>query len=146
MRFFDGFLPKPAQKKELFSVLKDFLKTTGDVRNTPDKPETSQKTAITLEKYSCGGYETLPCHKPGAIAEELETKFIGLWGEIKDQYVMFKIKKFIDRLDTYAKKHNIGFLLSYSCMLREDMDNLDLDCLKERLREFPQLISELREQ
>ena len=58
------------------------------------------------------------------------------WSVIKDQLVLFRIEEFETALKKVALKHDFTYLIKYSEQLSEELENVDLDSMKETLSIF----------
>jgi signal transduction histidine kinase/CheY-like chemotaxis protein len=128
---FDGFLQKPVFKKDLEALLKRFLKFS--------YVEEEQKTAKE-------NYPELPeeCKKNlPFILKACQTSFYKKWEQIKDNLIIFEIKGFKNELGKMASKRACTPILDYCAELESGLKSFDVELIKRKLNEFPELIKVL---
>jgi len=131
---FNGFLYKPVNRNELFSELAKFLKhktTTKKIGSTVPSANQSYKLPEAI-------IDDLP-----QIIKILHEEFLPDWEDIKDQFVLFEIEKFAEKLKAFAEKYKLILLINYAEKITEDLEIVDLEGLTERLPEFPELVNTL---
>ena len=70
-------------------------------------------------------------------------KFIPEWEKIKDSLVLFQIEAFSDELKQLAAANSFQYLVDYANRIKEDVEMIDLESLKETLYECPVIIEQL---
>ena len=130
---FDGFLQKPVFKKDLEAVLKRFLKFSY-VKEEPEiKP--SEKFH---QNISTDCLKALP-----KVLEETRNYFRQKWEELKDSLVIFEIESFNNELKKMAAKNSCNLILNYCTELEKGLESFDIELIKRKLDEFPQLIKNM---
>ncbi len=132
---FDGFLYKPVNRAELFKELSKFLKHSVSARSNNFSVENVASVVISPDILS-----RIP-----EILSELEKRFLPRWKVIKDSLVLFKIEPFADDLLNFAKEYEFEYLIRYAARLKEDIELIDLDLLKNEMNEFPKIITTIQQ-
>ncbi len=131
---FDGFLFKPVSRADLYGQLTRFLKHNFGIK--PQNALINNETG--LEHLS----DDIVNHIP-EIVSILNTKFLPLWENIKDQFILFKIEAFCEELNQFAVGYQFKFLMDYTSKISEDLENFNLESLKKILKEFPNIIHKI---
>ncbi|MFZ4401752.1 MAG: PAS domain S-box protein [Bacteroidales bacterium] len=131
---FDGFLFKPVGRGILFDQLTKFLKHVIEIKTE----KTEKKEVFEYYDFTDEELKALP-----EIINILNQKFIPIWENIKDHLVLFKIETFCDGLKKLASDYQFQLLMSYAEKIKEDLESLDFESLKLRLKDFPGMIIEI---
>jgi signal transduction histidine kinase/FixJ family two-component response regulator len=134
--YFSGYLYKPVKRADLYKMLSRFLKHS--LQRSSENID--KKGFVTIAEIPSGVVKVLP-----EIVKVLKQKMIPQWDSVKDSFVLFNIESFADELKGVATQYNFGFLEAYANRLKEDIDNIDLDSLKESLQEFPDIVRNIEE-
>ncbi len=132
--YFDDALLKPVQYNTLISILKKHLKF-----HISDLEKKEQKEFVNNELVIPNKL-TQDLHK---VVNHLNTVYIPQWYEIKDHLILYKIEDFNNNLTKYAKSIEFDYLLNYSNRIKEHIDLVDLEQLKDQLQLFPDIINQL---
>lgn len=131
---FDGFLYKPVNRTELLGQLTKYLKHTIHTESVQAIKEEKQQ----LENLSDDVRKILP-----EIEKILKEKFLPQWEGIEDSLVLFNIESFAIDLKKMAEMYKFQYLLDYAERLKEDVDIVDVESLKETLLSFPGMVNEI---
>ena len=132
---FNGLLYKPVSKGELQNELIKYLKYS----IIDDKKEITQKP----NTFSLINIDDRIKSRIPEIANILETKFKPKWEKVKDGDVLFEIEEFADDLKQFSSEYSFGFLMNYSKQLSDNIELIDIDAIKRKLKEFPDIVSNL---
>lgn len=132
---FDGVLYKPVNRAELLRELSEFLKHSVVAQSNELPVESIASVVISSD--------ILP--RIPEILSALENRFLPQWETIKDSLVLFKIEPFGDDLLAFAKEYGFDYLIRYATKLKEDIELIDLDLLKNDMNEFPKIITTIRQ-
>jgi PAS domain S-box-containing protein len=131
---FEGVLLKPVNQSELFTQVAKFLK-----HSKVDTAKAIIRADIsTLENIPDNVLSLLP-----QIMEDFEKTIMPKWETINGQLVLFRIEEFVVELKLLAVRFDFRFLIDYADKLSEELENLDLDALKETLIDFPRITTKL---
>jgi signal transduction histidine kinase/DNA-binding response OmpR family regulator len=130
---FDGYLQKPVFKKDLQAVLKRFLKYS----YATEEPEIKTTTAF-QQKISADCLEVLP-----EVLEKTRNNFRHQWEELKDSLIIFEIESFNEALKKMAEHYGCNLITAYCRELSDGLKSIDIELIKRKLTEFPQLIENL---
>jgi response regulator RpfG family c-di-GMP phosphodiesterase len=130
---FDAYLLKPVFKKDVMAVLSKFLS---------HKYQKSQKplSTVDLDTHSFESTEFFP-----EIITHLENNFLFRWENIKNDLIIFDIEEFNDQLIAYASKYSCRILDHFCAELSQGLQSFDIEQIKTKLNEFPQMIKELKD-
>jgi two-component system sensor histidine kinase EvgS len=127
-RLFEGFLPKPIQKRELFRELSRFISYTRH-RKTDDPPENL------LPEMP----EKLP-----ELIEKLEKELMPVWEEVCQRRVFGDIENFADRVVAAGEEYSCAAVIAYGKKLASHARNFDIEHIKIILYAYPDLTENLR--
>jgi PAS domain S-box-containing protein len=138
---FDDYLYKPVSRKDLHAVLKKFLDHDHEV-----VVETHSKAAETTFSVddidgmtlSNETYNRLP-----ELVERLHADMLPRWESVKDQWVLFKIEAFASDLKALGVAFALPPLSAYGEKMQEEADSLDLEALKESMKQFPAIVEKI---
>jgi len=65
------------------------------------------------------------------------------WNEIKDKLVISDIYNFIEQLAQVAQTYEVPLLIDYCSKIKIDLDEFNLDDVKDALATFPTIINEI---
>ncbi|BAX80454.1 hybrid sensor histidine kinase/response regulator [Labilibaculum antarcticum] len=129
---FDAFLQKPALRKDVYGVLKKFLPNNFDeIEPVVEKDELFEITEICKEKIPM-------------VLETLQNKFIPHWEKVKDDLIIFEIEEFYNQLNSFSKEKGCGFLDNYCVELNVGLQSFDIDKIRRKLAEFPEIIQKIK--
>lgn len=130
---FNGFLQKPVFKKDLDALLIRFLNYT---------IETGQKanadTEMPFQEITPEIRQTLP-----DLIKELETTHYENWLKIRDNFVIYEIEEFNNRLYETAFQYSCRILTTYCKEMEMGLQTFDIEIIGKKIREFPELIKTL---
>lgn len=81
--------------------------------------------------------------EPEHLKYELNSNFVPRWEQLKDQLIIFKIEEFAADLYSLATKHQSAILADYAGKLTLHASRLDIEKLKEAMKKFLDIVSEL---
>jgi CheY-like chemotaxis protein len=128
---FAGTLFKPVNRSALISTLARFLPHSAEGANYSSKAETSLHPEIIPENVA----KLLP-----EISAALTLSVLPVWEIIKDQLVLFRIEEFAFAIKNVGARFDFKYLLDYSDKILRELENLELEELKETLNVFPSII------
>ncbi len=130
---FNGCLYKPVHKSELVNTLLKFIPGKEVISLIGKNPLIDSKLTVS---------ESLKAKLP-EIIQQLDEVFIPKWNLIKDTFILYRIEEFVDELAELASDFNFQYLNEYVQFLKEDVESVDLESLKENLMRFPVIISKI---
>jgi PAS domain S-box-containing protein len=128
---FDAFLQKPALRKDVYAVLTKFLSNKFDSVDI-----TNQEVQVTEISEECR--KNFPL-----ILKTLKNEFLDHWIKIKDDLIIFEIEEFYDKLNNFSKEKDCRLLNQYCLQLSVGIQSLDIEKIKKKISEFPELIEKL---
>jgi signal transduction histidine kinase/DNA-binding NarL/FixJ family response regulator len=132
---FEGYLFKPVRKAELVSAISNYIPFETDESEQEIVSDSIPKPSI------IGQDDDLSKLKP--LVKILQNELMSEWIQIKDSLVFFKIEAFAEKVKMIGQLHQSSIMIDYAERLIESIDQFDLDTIKERLINFPGLISEI---
>ncbi len=129
--FFEGYLSKPLNMRDLFDELYPYLKHPA--KSITALPVETLKTPVP-ENIS-----RLP-----ELIKKIENEFMPEWQEINGALEMDVLENFAERLVKLGKEYNISILIHYAENLSEFIQNFDITLMKNALKEFPFLLEQIR--
>ena len=137
----DGYLRKPVSKADMVSELMKFLSHTVVEREpAPTVPELSELDGVT-------SIETLPEetieHLP-ELVNILEKEIQPIWEGLKNSVVITDINDFTQRIKDISDKYDYSPIISWVNLLEKQVNMFDLDKIHETLKEFPEMISNIK--
>jgi PAS domain S-box-containing protein len=131
---FDGYIRKPASKKDLLNAIKKFLPfKTEKVGPTPSID--IMKLCIT---------DPLMHSTISEMVKNLELQFIEKWKNIKDNLVIFEIDEFCIELEKFNTQYNCDVLSQYIVKLKDSIQEFNVEKIEETLSSFEELINNLK--
>jgi PAS domain S-box-containing protein len=127
---FNGFLSKPANKKDICSILKQYIPY-----NNITEEKVPEITGFSLSELPEKVLTKLP-----EIENSLNNQLFTEWKKIKDTFVLYEIESFVNDLKTFANEFEFDYLNNYAQNMVEDLETIDLDSLKTNLNKFPDII------
>jgi PAS domain S-box-containing protein len=132
---FDGYLYKPVKRVELYNLLMKFLKhSTEAQKSVPEMGEMHVHLSLSPDLKK----------KIPEMIRILQQDFLPKWQGIKDTLVLFKIDAFADDLLNLARKEGFDFIANYASRIKEDVNLVDLDSIRQSLHEFPEILENLK--
>ncbi len=138
---FEGVLYKPVNKQALTETLSQFLPP--DHEETAFPSQDDKKATNALEAIVAATPQAIP-HLP-ALITVLQQSFMPQWATIKDQWVLFKIEDFARQLQRTAVEFRFEYLKAYADHMLSQIDNLDLEGLKDSMQAFPAIIDKIEQ-
>ncbi|HEX2937156.1 MAG TPA: PAS domain S-box protein [Bacteroidales bacterium] len=135
--FFNDYIFKPVSRNELIGKLSKYLKYS--IYNHP-----SAKTPPDILELKSIPSGMVPQIKE--IKDILTGQFLPRWHSNKDTLVLFNIEAFADELISLANNYNFNFIKVYAQKIKEDIDALDFEALKENFSQFPVIIDQISKQ
>lgn len=133
---FDGYLFKPVRKSELVSAISHYIPF-----ETEEAPQ--ELFTFTPQKPSIIGQGD-EASKQKPLIKIIQNELMSEWFQIKDTLVFFKIEAFAEKVKMIGQLHHSSIMVEYAERLIESIDQFDLDNIKERVLNFPSLISEIQ--
>ncbi|MFO7874631.1 MAG: PAS domain S-box protein [Bacteroidales bacterium] len=144
---FDDVLHKPVSKQELYAILTkhlpNFKQEIPEISATGDDTTSAETTNSVLRQADMLSSEQrsrLP-----ELLEILDKETLPLWNSVKEQLVLFKIESFAGSIEKLGEDFSMDLLRNYAKRLQQDLDSLDLDALRDDLKEFPSLVEQIRQ-
>jgi CheY-like chemotaxis protein len=128
---FDGCLQKPVFRKDVFAVLKKYLKIT-----YLDQDEVFKEQKIHLSDECI---TILP-----EMIESLEKNFIPQWQQIKNDLIIYEIENFSKVLSDFAFKKSCAKLDAYCKDLDLALQSFDIELIEKKLGLFGGLVEDLK--
>lgn len=129
---FDGFLQKPAFKKDVLEILFRLLpykyQGSGRTLNTeyPEIPDASGQVDL----------ETVVSSLSGELLEE--------WKQIENDLIIYRIEEFCNRLSELAGNNPERRLFRFCKELDNSLKALDVEQIKKSIADFPRLVMDLQ--
>ncbi|WP_330202743.1 ATP-binding protein [Cyanobacterium sp. DS4] len=135
-QFVQGFLLKPIQRQELVKELKKVL--LYDDNLSPSK----------INKFWTKKTEKIEDIQEAIdkLIQKLQSEYIKEWETIQQTKITSHIRKFAQNLEKEAIKYNYPILLNYAQTLIDNIINMELDLLDEKLIDFPNVVKEISAQ
>jgi len=124
---FDGFIPKPINRAELFMALTKFIKHQIVVA-TPNAQTENSSNKIQPTQLSKEAYQIL------------QTKIMKLWQDSESSNSIAKIKEFNDSLIAFINNYNVANLSKFSIEFNNNTQAFDIEKIEIMLKNFPSLI------
>ncbi|MFA8433977.1 MAG: PAS domain S-box protein [Marinifilaceae bacterium] len=134
IRSFEGFVPKPTNKKKILTELSKFVAHHNTTPATPFEIDTDTSKKIIKSENQV----QLP-----KLIQKLENEIFPIWEDIKDELVLFKIEEFTKNLSLLASQYHSPILETYSSNLLILIHNFDITQIEIQLQQFPQTIQRL---
>lgn len=135
---FDGYLKKPIKKDVLIDDLTRFLKQTFQ-KPPSDKPDAIQTDAT--DKYTP---DKAAIRKMPELIRILETEYLPQWEMSTELLVMDEIKPFADDLKRLGREFDFTPLSNHGDQLNQYVHTYNVEGVKKKLAEFPQLLETLK--
>jgi PAS domain S-box-containing protein len=129
---FDEYLQKPVFRKDVFAVLKKFLK----IRYLDEKNIQVVENEV---KLSGECIAALP-----EIINGLENNFMNEWEKIKNDLIIYEIEDFSKKLSDFAFKKSCIILDQYCKDLDLAIQSFDIELIEKHLSGFNDLIADLK--
>ncbi|MCD4695533.1 MAG: PAS domain S-box protein [Bacteroidales bacterium] len=128
---FDGLMYKPVSKQVLYNTLRKYL---------PHKLIDKKENNTPEQKHI---FTPFALKKIPELTKILHDSYIGIWKEIKDKLVIYKIEEFLTLLSGEGEKFEMPLLTNYSEQVKKDLEIFDLENVEKKIRAFPELIEEI---
>jgi len=129
---FDDFITKPVTQNELYAKLTRYLShKPQELKPSREKEKPPKQEKLTESDYN-------------KVLEVLEYELMRDWEEIKDNLVIYKIEAFLEKLDKLNQTYQLETIHSYQNELSTFMQNLDIENMESKIREFPDKIEEIK--
>ena len=136
---FDAFLQKPVSKKEVYDVLKKFLKYNHNTSEAiVEEAEIIEEEEEILVSDECIN-QFLPDMVP-----VLEKDFMDKWNIIKDDLIIFDIEEFNNELTEFSYGKACTLLEEYCRDLDKGIQSFDIEIIEKKLNQFPDTLSTLK--
>ena len=129
---FARFLSKPFAKEELFSVFLEYL--------SYDKVMEDQE--VLQDRQYTSGLSSEQIKQTGNV---LNSRFVDLWGEIKNKGDFLLIEEFADNLVEKIRGMESPVLLQYALDLKKAAKNYDILTVDQYMNEFPEICREFQD-
>ncbi|WP_246803916.1 ATP-binding protein [Desulfosarcina cetonica] len=130
---FDGFLSKPFKTDQLFSELSKYLKIAKE-----DNPASSA-TKVALDFSAPQMALNLR-----ELIEIIDSDLMRQWEDLQKMIPMKTVRKFGKELETLGLKYTVPFLSDCGRNLLLHTDNFDVQNMKIKIDEFPNIVDELK--
>jgi hypothetical protein len=128
---FDGYLPKPVEKKKLFNELMKFL---------PYKQFNDDLSGQEIkEELSCELKLIIP-----DLLDKLESVCLFKLEKIKDEFSIDLIEEFTAELKIIYTKYPISYIKSYISSIDEATQSFDISRIKILLNKYPEFIEKIK--
>ncbi|NOU59979.1 ATP-binding protein [Marinifilum caeruleilacunae] len=131
-KLFDEYLQKPVFRKDVFAVLKRFMKikylNAEDAQIIEDEVKLSGECIAALPE----------------IIEGLESKFITDWKKIKNDLIIYEIEDFSKNLSDFAFKKSCIILDNYCKDLDLAIQSFDIELIEKQIGGFDKVVIELK--
>ncbi|WP_421919802.1 ATP-binding protein [Marinifilum sp.] len=131
-KLFDEYLQKPVFRKDVFAVLKKFMK----IKYLKAEDEQVIEKDI---KLSGECIAALP-----EIIHCLENDFIDNWKKIKDDLIIYEIEDFSKNLSDFAFKKSCIILDNYCKELDLAIQSFDIELIGKQISRFDNVVNELK--
>lgn len=133
-KIFNGYIRKPASKKDLVSAVKQFL---------PYKTEKEQ-TPLTEDILRSRLNDPTNRELIAQMTQELEKQFIQKWHSIKGTLVIFEIDEFCSELAKFNTKYQCVVLQQYIDNLKDSVTEFNVEEIEQNLNAFEELINKFK--
>ena len=137
-KLFDEYLLKPIDFKQLFDMLKKYLKYELVETDNHSKKD-DYYLQVTRYKFSKEQIEKLP-----EFINALELDFMPKYEKVIKSQVINEIEKFGLDLHEFSGNSGFVFLEEYCQKIKTYVDNFDFEKLIETLKKFPKLVVKLK--
>ena len=138
---FDDKLYKPVKHQELLDKLAQHLAHRHEAEAAaPWDQEVHPPVPSHRDELPPEALSKLP-----DLLDVLHEQFIPQWDTIKDHWVLFKIEDFALQLRKTAEEYRMDCLEKFSTQLIEAVESLDLERIKELLKQFPEIVKGLEQ-
>ncbi len=130
-KMFDGYIRKPASKKDLLNAVKQFL------------PYKTEKETMPLTEDILKLRLSEPANREliAQMTANLEARFIPKWQSIKDTLVIFEIDEFCSELEKFNTEYQCEILQQYIMNLKDSVQEFNVEKIEENLNAFEELIN-----
>ncbi|RKE02134.1 ATP-binding protein [Marinifilum flexuosum] len=131
-KLFDEYLQKPVFRKDVFAVLKKFLKI---------KYLNAENAQVIENEVKLSGdcIANLP-----EIIDGLENGFLDDWKKIKNDLIIYEIEDFSKKLSDFAFKKSCVILDNYCKELDLAIQSFDIELIEKHIGEFETVIAKLK--
>lgn len=133
-KMFDGYIRKPASKKDLLNAVKQFL------------PYKTEKELTPLTEDILKNRLSDPANREliAQMTDKLEKQFTPVWYSIKDTLVIFEIDEFCDELEKFNTQYQCEILQQYISNLKNSVQEFNVEKIEENLNAFEELINKFK--
>lgn len=131
-KLFDEYLQKPVFRKDVFAVLKKFLK----IRYIDHEENKDTANEIQLSEECI---EALP-----EIVDQLEIHFIEDWKKIKNDLIIYEIEDFSKKLSDFSFKTSCIILDQYCKDLDLAIQSFDIELIEKHIGGFSEVVADLK--
>jgi len=132
---FVDFLLKPVKRDRLISVLAQFL----EYKTLEQKKLSSQNWSIDTYDLPKNILNDLP-----VIIKQLDEEITPEWEEVKDQFVLYKIEQFTNKIKNFGKLYQLKIFITYADTLITELESVDLDEIHLALKAYPGIVKQFK--
>lgn len=133
-KIFNGYIRKPASKKDLLNSVKQFLPY-----RTEKVQDIQTEDILKLRLSNPENRQMIV-----KMTSELEQRFIPLWNSVKDTLVIFEIDQFCSDLETFNVEFQCEVLQHYINNLKDSVQDFNVEKIEENLNQFEALIEQFK--
>jgi PAS domain S-box-containing protein len=133
-KMFDGYIRKPASKKDLLNAVKQFLPYKTEKELTP-----LTEDILKLRLSDPANRELI-----ARMTAKLEDQFTQKWHSIKDTLVIFEIDEFCTELEKFNTEYQCEILQQYILTLKDSVQEFNVEKIEENLNAFEELINKFK--
>lgn len=130
-KLFDGFLRKPISKNDLFKEIKKYL---------PYTEKKSERIEKLIHENTIKKIVKLDYKKYSKQIEILKNQYFPEWEKLKNELVIFDIEIFVNKLLKFSEENKIDTLISYSNEIKMYIENMDIEKIGKRIKDFSKFI------
>ena len=137
----DAYLKKPVSKADLVNELMKFLDhNVSDLESIVEIAEHHEFSGEVSE----GTLSDKSIQNLSKLVKELESEILPLWEKLKDSAVITDISDFARKIKAMGEKHQHSALIIWVNLLEKQIIMFDLDKTHEILKEFPEIINNIK--
>lgn len=133
-KMFDGYIRKPASKKDLLNAVKQFLPY-----RTEKVQDIQTEDILKLRLSNPENRQMIV-----KMTNELEQRFVPSWNSIKNTLVIFEIDQFCSDLETFNIEFQCEVLQHYINNMKDSIQDFDVEKIEENLNRFEGLIDQFK--
>lgn len=133
----DAYLFKPLDRKQLFTLLRRYLKT--ESVDDASSSSSSVQSSSEIHELSASMREDLP-----AVIEELEGSLMEHWSQIQKRMQSNALLSFSDALLEVGDRYDYAPLTRLAHELKKRVDVFDIGGIRSTLKRYPEMIENLK--